>query len=59
MTFQGVKVWHSSPYAYVSNLASLCSHTTSSSTFKVQFQYSRTQAQRMLKHTRMWSWYRG
>ncbi len=35
-----------SQYVFFSNLASLCSHSTSSSTVEVQFQFSVTQVQR-------------
>ncbi len=35
-----------SQYAFICDLASLCSRSTSSLTVKVQFQYSRTQVQR-------------
>ncbi len=48
-----------SQYAFFSDLASLCSRSTSSSTVEVQFQFSRTQVQRTHESARMCSWYRG
>ncbi len=48
-----------SQYAFFSELASLCSRSTSSLTVEVQFQFSRTQVQRTHESARMCSLYRG
>ncbi len=48
-----------SQYAFFSDLASLCSRSTSLLTVEVQFHFSRTQVQRTHESSQMCSWNRG